>query len=433
MQRILFIAVLIGLSCFPTLIEAETNRAALSAGTAWTDITPPLGCPLWGYGNRKEGADGVLDPLLAKILVLQSTQVSIAFVSWDVCEFQSPRLRDRMRELSIDRLLLLNSHTHYGPDLFRDDFPSKEKPWKTEIENRIYEAIRKAKENMFPAYIAAGEGSIQLGYNRLRRDPDGLATTIFQNTPHIPYGPVDPNVGVIRVTDETGAIRAVFVRYACHPVTLGSRCLKISTDYVGPMYRKVEKELGSSVQCLFVQGGAGDINPLYQALGKHEEEDLALPTVMGELLAGEVLGVIKRMDNVPGRSDELLAVSEVLEFKHRWEKDKTLRLGTTSILINGEIGIVTLPGEPFHQFQIDVREKAALPHAFMFGYCDDSYQDWPTWYLPDIQSAARGGYGASDSTIVEVGTGERLVNQGLIQLYTLRGMLHPEPEPGRRP
>ncbi len=414
-------------------VHAGVKEAAIRAGTAWVDITPPLGCPMWGYSARKEGADGVIDPLLAKVLILQSTETTVAMVSWDVCEFQSPWLRVRMEDLGIDELLLLNSHTHSGPDLFRDDFPSKEKPWKRTVEERVLSAIGEAKKNMSPVFIAAGEGSIQLMYNRLRRDPDGLATTIFQNYDRIPIGPVDPTVGVIRMTDERGAIRVVMVTYACHPVGLGSKTLKLSTDYVGPMYRKVEKEIGGDALCLFVQGGGGDMNPLYQAKKKNDRDDQALVARMGELLADEVLQTIERMKAIPGRSERLLASTKTIQVQHRWEPEKPLRFGTTAILINDDIGIVTLPGEPFHQFQVDVREQSTLPHTFLFGYCDNCYQDWPNWYLPDIASAARSGYGASDSGIAELGTGERLRDQGLIQLYTLRGMIQPKPHPGRRP
>lgn len=430
-KSIYIVLIVLFITCITDITTA--NEPAIQAGTAWTDITPPLGCPLWGYDARKEGADGAIDPLLAKILILKSADTTIALVSWDVCEFQSPWLRDHIGELGIDELLLLNSHTHSGPNLFLDDFPSKEKPWKRTIEERILAAIEEAQKNLQPVYIAAGYGSIQLAYNRLRRDPDGLATTIFLNLDHLPIGPVDPTVGVIRMTDEKGAVRVVMVSYACHPVSLGSSNLKISTDYVGPMYRKVEKELGGNAVCMFVQGCGGDMNPLYQARKVNDGEDRAQTERMGELLAGEVLQTLELMKDKTGLSGQLHASTKTIQVKHRWEPDKTLTFGTTAVLINDDIGIVTLPGEPFHKFQIDVRELSSLPHTFLFGYCDNCYQDWPNWYLPDIASAARGGYGASDSGIPEVGTGERLCNEGVIQLYTLRGMLKSEPQPGRRP
>ena len=87
---------------------------------------------------------------------------------------------------------------------------------------------------------------------------------------------------------------------------------------------------------------------------------------------------------------------------------------------------MTLPGEPFHRFQVEFRQKAGLPHAYVFAYCCNGSYDWPS-YLPDIESAAYGGYGASDTTVAEVGAGERLLNKGLVQLYTLQDRLKPEP------
>ena len=98
-----------------------------------------------------------------------------------------------------------------------------------------------------------------------------------------------------------------------------------------------------------------------------------------------------------------------------------------SLLINNEIGIFTMPGEPFHLFQVDFRNRSGLKHAYLFGYCCDGPYAWPS-YLPDLQSAARGGYGASDTTLAEVGAGEWLVNAALVQLHSLQGRLKLAPQ-----
>ena len=96
------------------------------------------------------------------------------------------------------------------------------------------------------------------------------------------------------------------------------------------------------------------------------------------------------------------------------------------MLINGEIGFVTMPGEPFHKFQQDLRELSELPFTFFMGYtCNADYR-WPS-YLPDVLSAAYGGYGASETTRAEVGAGERLLHRGVAQLYRLQGRLKDRP------
>src|SRR3990172_8180869 len=109
------------------------------------------------------------------------------------------------------------------------------------------------------------------------------------------------------------------------------------------MYRGVEQELGEGALCLFAQGGAGDINPLIMGRSGDAEKDYPLVGRMGELLANEVMNSLKRMKGVTGKSERVQALGRVITVAHRWEPEKILRLGTVSLLINGEIGIVTLP------------------------------------------------------------------------------------------
>jgi neutral ceramidase len=75
--------------------------------------------------------------------------------------------------------------------------------------------------------------------------------------------------------------------------------------------------------------------------------------------------------------------------------------------------IATIPGGPFIQLQLDWKKKVEAADPFLFGY---TWQQgtWPN-YLPDIRSAARGGYGAGQSNpkMIEVGSGEALINKHL--------------------
>jgi neutral ceramidase len=407
-------------------VSVATEEAAIHIGLSKVEITPPVGGKMWGYAGRGPSTE-VHDPLFARVAYLETNETKLAVVSWDVCEFQSPWLREQVETIGIPNLLLCSTHTHAGPDLNQEDFPSKEKPWRRTAEERILEAIKTAMKDTFPAFISAGEGSITIGYNRLKRERDGTATTYFENPWRIPLGLVDPAVGVIRIDDDAGKTRAVIICYACHPVVLGPRNTKISADYPGVTVERIEKHLGGDAMCFFIQGCGGDINPLFLGRTAGSEEDFKLVRQAGNLLAKEVEEVLEEMKGKPGKSAELKVLSDVLTFKHRWEESETLTLGVSSVLINGEIGIVTLPGEPFHIFQKYLRDSADLPHAYVFGYTDSGYHGWPSYYLPDIRSAAYGGYGASDTTTPEVGAGERLLNQGLIQLYTMRGMLKDKP------
>lgn len=410
---------ILAFSC--TAIQA----AGIQAGLAQVDITPPVGGRTTGYSSAQP-TDGVHDPVTARILVLKTDQTCVAIAVCDLCIFNSAWVHEQMPALGVDHLLLANTHTHAGPNLREDDFPSPEKPWRRTVEERLVEAIKQAQENLFPAYFAAAEGRLQLGYNRLV-DRGEFAETHFENPERIPYGRVDPTVGVIRITDEEDAVRAVLVFYACHPVVLGPRNRKISADYPGVVRKRIEAKLGEDAKCIFIQGGGGDVNPLIMARGDDRSGDFELVERMGQLLATDVLRVLANIEDEPGVSEELLTSSSLIQVANRWNPEREMTLGAATLLINRDIAITTMPGEPFSLFQMDFRAKSNVPHAFLFGYCSNGPYDWPR-YLPDIVSASRGGYGASDTTEAEVGAGERLVNLGLSQLFTLQGRLRPRPQ-----
>ena len=400
-------------------------RAEILVGLSQIDITPPIGGLTTGYSSARP-TDAIHDLVSARVLVMQNELSCIALVVCDLCVYNSPRLHAQMKSIGVDRLLLMNTHTHAGPKMDQDDFPTAEKPWRDTVDERLLSAIKDAKQHLFKAYFAASESHIQLGYNRLVQRGD-FAVTHFENPERIPFGSVDRQVGVIRLTDEQRKVRAVIVNYACHPVVLGPNNRQISADYPGVMRKIVESDLGDGGMCFFIQGGAGDINPLIMARGETRDKDFDDVQRMGELLAVEVKRALAFVKDRDGISTSFATASKELQFRSRWKPEEQLTLGVTTLMINNEIAIFTLPGEPFHQFQVDFRNKCSSKHAYLFGYCCDGPYAWPS-YLPDLQSAARGGYGASDTTQAEVGAGESLVNAGLVQLYSLQGRLKSTPQ-----
>lgn len=219
----------------------------------------------------------------------------------------------------------------------------------------------------------------------------------------------------------------MLVSYACHPVVLGPKNSKISAGYPGIFRALIEAQLGGEARCVFLQGGAGDINPLILPRSKDPQEDFAFMKTLGTLLGEKVLTILQGMENTDGHSASLDARSTVIDVDHRFIAQESVKVGVASILINGEIGIVTMPGEPFHLFQDYLRDRASLPHTLFLGYCSNDGYPWPS-YVPDLVSAARGGYGASDTTQAAVGTGERLLNLGVAGFYHMRGMLKDKPQ-----
>ena len=403
----------------------------LKAGVARVEITPSTLMPMYGYSNRKCGpANGTHDPLFAKVLVLEAGGSRMAVVTADVGSLVSDNLRrDVASKLDIPVLLLSASHTHSAPAFlpFGSAPASSEeaKSYLAELERKIFGAIEKASQSMFPARLGVGKGSLQLGYNRLLLREDGRARALFDNLERVPYGPVDPELVLLRVEDADGRAKALLVHYAAHAVVLGPTSCKYSADYPGVVQSVVEREL-EGTQVMFVQGGAGDINPLFQGRSGREADDFAVMDKMGQLLAAEVIRTNKLVKPLAPVVDPIKVRSELMTFGERWEKDKTMEVGITTILLGRELAIATVPGEPLHKLQKMWKEQADVPHPLFYGYTFSSGGTW-AGYIPDLRSAAYGGYGADASTRIEVGAGEKIMLRHLTFLYDLLGMWKDKP------
>jgi neutral ceramidase len=419
-------------------LSLTSLRAAdiqLEAGMAKVEITPSTFGEMYGYSNRKCGpANGTHDPLFAKALVLAAGDSRLAIVTLDLGSIVSENLkRDVAAKLRIPILLLSASHSHSTPNFLPFDGsvrgvtpPSFEpSPYQVELEQKVFDAVKRAAASLDPARLGIGRGSLQLGYNRLLLRDDGRARALFDNLERIPYGPVDPEFTLLRVEDMSGATRALVVHYACHAVVLGPTSCLYSADYPGVMQAKVEAAI-PGVQCMFVQGGAGDINPLFQGRTGKEDEDLATMKKMGDLLGDQVLRSVKDIKPTSPVRFPIQYSSETLKFSDRWEKDKWLEVGITTVLINHEIAIAAVPGEPMLRFQTYWKHNADVPYPLFYGYTYSADGVWPG-YIPDIRSAAYGGYGADVTTRIEVGAGETIMQHHLINLYKMLGMWRDQP------
>ncbi len=423
------------------LLQATAASADLRAGVARVDITPAGSMALYGYANRPCGpvSTGTHDPLHAKVLVLESAGTRLAIVTLDLGSMLSERLRrDVGSRLGIPVLLQAASHTHAAPAFLREDSNPQARAsaqaYLAELEAKVFDAVDAASRAMTPVTLSVARSSLQLGYNRLLPGKGGRARTLFDNLERIPYGPVDPELVVLRVdrvpsagaaaapdsTDDSGSPLALLVHYATHPVVLGPTNCKFSADFPGVLQAEVEAALPGS-QVMFVQGGAGDINPIFMARSSDEARDFGVVQKMGATLAAEVVDATRRAAAVPRGTPGIASRSEIVTVKDRWDAARTIDIGITTVLIDGTVAIATFPGEVMHRLQLAWKARAEVAVPLFYGYTYSAGGDL-AGYVPDLRSAAHGGYGADTDTRVEVGTGERLVERHLINLYALQGM-----------
>jgi neutral ceramidase len=402
---------------FPALLGAQ---APLRAGLARVEITPPKGHAMAGYLERTHTATGVHDPLYATVLLLDSGTASLALVACDLESFVSTRVAAEARQkFGVTATILSMSGTHSGPAT--TDAHSK---WKTAAEDKMVEAIGKARETLFAAEITVAQGRAYLAYNR-RKVTGDTATMWWRNPEGLPSHPLDPLVNVVAVRDAE-KVRAVLVNYAARATVLGPANLEFSADYPGALRRFLEAQIPGAL-CLFVQGASGDISPY------REREPGKIPALdavehMARELAAEILRALPKAQRLPDPAQPLRLASEVVEVRNRWQPEETISLGITAGVMGGGLCFLAVPGEPFieHQISFQARSECAMP--LLLG---SSYSAGGTWagFLPTIRAAAEGGEGASYATVVAVGAGEMLIDRGVVQLMKLRGLLADLPDP----
>jgi hypothetical protein len=428
----------------------------MKAGVAKVDITPPLGLKMYGYGSRKEGSTGILDPLYARVLVLQAGDQRIAMVVCDLGRPFAPAWIERLRKdakekLGISYVVQAAIHTHAGPEI-TDDYPPLTGPdWETPVLEKIENALGDAEHGVVEARLGTGYGAAYIGHNRLREQPGGRFGWFMVNPTMVPTAPVDPTVSILRIDDASGKPIAILVNYACHPVIFGPDNRQYSADWPGVMDATVERAFasegsGGAPVCFFLQGGDGDINPFF-AVTPLEQNAVGRRDWTGNRLGVEAARVAKEIVTKPEPEASLQFTEDLLDMHLRWNPEKfraallttwgpeaaedfdrhhkePLRLPVATLLINKRIAFVTLPGEPFVDFQYDWRNRCPVPDAFFMGYSDGNFG-----YFPTVLAASRGGYGAaSTATSVEVGAGERMVNHALVRVYEMLGQLIDVPE-----
>jgi neutral ceramidase len=414
------------LVCAGLLFEAAAVPGQeFRAGAAKVEITPPIGFAMWGYGARHEAPSvGVLDPLHARALVLAAGSERIALVSLDLGRAPTrpttAAIRARVKAAAgIEHIFLVATHTHHGPVLELDTWPSPKDPYLRYLEEKIAEVILTAAQTLRPAKLGIAAKEITRNRNRHSKRPDK---------------PVDRELLVLRVEGHDGQPIALAVNYAAHPTLHDAKVRKFSADYPGVLADLVEKETGA--RCLFLQGAAGDLSTdpgeergpekFGQALGR---EVLALAQTIRCTTLEKPTLQIREDDFRFGRRFDLgnpvlkagfvaAFFRELVDFYEREYRDG-VRPHLTTALLDGRIGFVGVSGEFFCGHALSLKRRARLEHLFFLGYCNDYQQ-----YFPTIEAAAEGGYGADPAVSpAEVGAGERMMNQALIHLYKMRGRL----------
>jgi neutral ceramidase len=407
--------------------HAQEDRTMFQAGIGQVEMDIPTGLDMWGYLPPRKSI-GTLDPLTARIFVFKAGEASVALVTLDLGRTFGKMQMDHVRAIAREKaevqdVVFTASHTHSGPYLF-DEYPDGKTPdWQQQILDEIAAEIVRVAGALFPARLGATRARAEIGHNRRFMLPDGRVKMLWANPTKIPTHPVDTEATILRIDDMEGNARGVLVGYACHPVVFGPDNAQYSADFPGAMSRLVAAAIPGNPTVAYVQGGCGDINPFMdkRRLG---EDAIRHMKEAGEELGRAVIAAVKDLKASPPANPSVDLAIEVVELKDRRNPEPRYQAPVTVLLLNKEVCFVGLPGEPFLQFQTDLKARAGVPTAFFMGYTNGYLR-----YFPTIRAAAEGGYGASDRVaMTEVGAGERMMYEAYKMLYRMTGKLSPTPE-----
>lgn len=226
----------------------------LKAGLSKSCISPPIGAPLAGFAAREGVCEGIHDELYSRALVIESGGNTVAFVSLDVLALASDfvnMVREKIQAktgIGRDAILIASTHTHAGPVTVKTFFnpeDSLDRGFMEVVAKAIEDSVVSAWETRQPSRIGVGSGWVDgIGVNRRTSDKK----------------PVDEEIGIIKVEDPAGKLRAVLMNYSCHPTVLGSDNLLATGDFPFFAIERVEKEIGEGGFAMFVNGTQGNIS-----------------------------------------------------------------------------------------------------------------------------------------------------------------------------
>jgi len=416
---------------------AANGDGMIYAGTAKTDITPSEDAAVNLVGQKLK----IRDHIFARVLVLKNETTSLAIVSLDLIVFASEKVvAEAKAKWNLDHVILCSTHTHSGMapkglvltpntsnDWTRAGDPEKEldwaalseDPWYAATEDKIVAAIGEATKNFFPAKIEGARGSAENAYmahNRRLVHPDGSESAMWDNPNRLPTQPIDPTLGVLRVSDANGKPRAFLVNYACHAVaTSGSGLL--TRDFPGAFVDYIEEQLGPDCMAMFVQGAEGDQDPYDMKLpGEH---GFNVVKQAGISLGKKALLVAKTLDAQPAAQKASLKIMEsALDIPYRNGKDFS-KVVLTTVVINNSIAFTTVPGEPFVQHQMNLRAKSPLADTSIIALAYSGSGTPFTVYIPTVQAVKEGGYGATECSYLAANAGDLIVDEAAASIKEL--------------
>ena len=385
---------------------AAAQDGKFRAAAVKVDITPSSSKWLAGYPARQ--STGVHDRIFHRVVALDDGATQFFLASSDLCLF-APSVYDEFaallkRETGIDPVQVwwTVTHTHSAPEvgphgMAKLMMPERyshdpDKEYTAAVERALVDAIKESRAKLGPARLAAGTGFSAANINRRARDPQGRISLGLN-----PDGPVDRQIGLIRLDRPDGSPIALIANYSMHGTALGPQNKLISGDVAGTVAPYVEEKLGAPM--LFINGAAGDMAPIYTVQADFRAAHI---TEFNVLLGDRILTANKSI-RTPAAEVRLRPLVKIVETPRRegfgWTEEigdylkaapgetGVIRMPVRFLIINDDLALWAAPVELFSEISMGIRGRSPYHHTFYFGYANGWFG-----YLATRRAFAEGGY-----------------------------------------
>lgn len=338
------------------LPASTASGAGLLAGAAKVDITDTDAGP-------------VNDPLYVKALVLKHDQTTVVIATVDavaIAEIGSIRndylanVRAQVqKELAIEPKHVIINASHCHGRVCAD------------VAQRTVQAITAAAQNLVPVRIGAGVGhEDRVQENRRLKLKSGKeadvrhAYSLPPDDEVVGAGPIDPEIGILRLDREDGRTLAVVYQFACHPIQ-GVPSGGNTADMTGFASKVIEDSFGDGTLALFLQGCGGDVNPIgYKAVTQPRDAE-----PLGNLLG---LSTMKAAKGIACRDDaRLRIINETLALPRADNADRIAALEAERLRLVESLRGTSLNLKTFLPLAVQYNLADAFPSYYSHRYLHD--------------------------------------------------------------
>jgi neutral ceramidase len=378
---------------------------------------------------------------------------------------EAKRFVNEATGLPMENMLMSATHSHSCGTMTAVGQSTPDPLYQRFVARRIADGVLRALNNLAPAKIGWGAGSVpQHVFNRRWRmklggiatSPLGVSTEQVKTNPGVknphleqPAGPTDPQVWFLSVQTPDGRPIALYANYSLHYVG-GVGAGHISADYYGAFADRIQEFLGADrLDPPFVgmmsNGTSGDINNIDFRGGQVKQPPYGQIRLVANDVAQEVARVCKTLtyhDWVPlavaqkelklglrlPAADEVTKAQGVMKGSKLFPRMETMEqvYARETVLLSeypseasaplqvlkiGELRVAAIPAEVFVEIGLTLKQRH--PQSFTVSLAN-AYHG----YLPTPEHHRLGGYETwrARSSCLEVEASTKIV-EGLEELF----------------